>query len=199
MSQFLEQLAQPRPDPGGGAAAAYGATLALALLEKIILLEGRRHPQAPDQARFWTERLEELQRLQAALFQLRQEDVQAYFQFSQARAGGAQGEALAAAALHAFQVPRQIMDKCLQALDLAWRVGQSCKRLLFSDLLVVAEFLEAGLQGAGHIARANLPLIPQGFQRDALSQELYRLTQQGDKILPNLKTAGQVPSKSPNP
>lgn len=199
MSQFLEQLARPRPDPGGGAAAAYGATLALALLEKIILLEGRRHPQAADQAGFWEARRKEAHSLAQALSQLQREDVQAYFQFSRARAGGDQGEAVAAAALHAFQVPRQIMDKCLQALDLAWRVGQSCKRHLFSDLLVVAEFLEAGLQGAGHIARANLPLIPQGFQRDALSQELYRVVQQGDEILLKIKAVSHIPGEPPKP
>ncbi len=199
MSKFLEQLARPRPDPGGGAAAAYGATLALSLLEKIILLEGRRHAQAPDQADFWEARRKEAHSLAQALSQLRGEDVMAYFQFSRARAGGDQGEAVAAAALYAFQVPRQIMDKCLQALDLAWRVGQSCKRHLVSDLLVVAEFLEAGLRGGGHIARANLPLIPQGFQRDALSQELYRVVQQGEEILLKIKAGGHIPGEPPKP
>ena len=39
---FLEALARPEPVPGGGAAAAHGACVGLALLEKIVLVELRR-------------------------------------------------------------------------------------------------------------------------------------------------------------
>ena len=47
MDSFLQELAQARPDPGGGAAAAFGARLGLALLEKVVQLEGgrRREPK----------------------------------------------------------------------------------------------------------------------------------------------------------
>ena len=41
-SAFLKALAQGRPDPGGGAAAAHSAALGLALLEKVCQLEHRR-------------------------------------------------------------------------------------------------------------------------------------------------------------
>ena len=41
-SAFLEALAQARPDPGGGAAAAHSGALGLALLAKVVQLEQRR-------------------------------------------------------------------------------------------------------------------------------------------------------------
>jgi len=41
---FLEALARPEPVPGGGAAAAHGACVGLALLEKIVLVEQFRFP-----------------------------------------------------------------------------------------------------------------------------------------------------------
>ncbi len=41
MDSFLHELAQAGR-PGGGAAAAYGARVGLALLEKVVRLEGNR-------------------------------------------------------------------------------------------------------------------------------------------------------------
>ena len=38
-ASFLDQLARARPDPGGGAAAAFSAGVGLALLTKVIRLE----------------------------------------------------------------------------------------------------------------------------------------------------------------
>ena len=59
---FLEQLAQPRPDPGGGAAAAYGGMLALALLAKVVQLEAQR-PSNQGNRQDWEEKLEEIKQL----------------------------------------------------------------------------------------------------------------------------------------
>ena len=80
MDSFLQELAQPRPDPGGGAAAAYGARLGLALLEKVVLLEGRRRrPPAGASAFTWEQALARLRRLSAVFSELQEADVQAYF------------------------------------------------------------------------------------------------------------------------
>jgi hypothetical protein len=46
---FLTELARARPDPGGGAAAAYGARVGLALVAKVIHLELQRpNREAPE-------------------------------------------------------------------------------------------------------------------------------------------------------
>ena len=83
MDPFLQDLARPRPDPGGGAAAAYGANLGLALLEKVVRLEGRRRPQPLGEAGFdWDTALARLRRLVETLVRLREEDVRAYVNLS---------------------------------------------------------------------------------------------------------------------
>ncbi len=79
-SSFLKELAQAKPDPGGGAAAAYGAGLALALLEKVVRLEAnRRRPDNRLRLR-WEDTLERLRRISETVARLQDEDVQALFQ-----------------------------------------------------------------------------------------------------------------------
>ena len=64
-SAFLKALAQARPDPGGGAAAAHSAALGLALLEKVVQLEQRRRFPEEDAGPFWADLLAQV-RLVAA-------------------------------------------------------------------------------------------------------------------------------------
>jgi formiminotetrahydrofolate cyclodeaminase len=192
---FLQELARPQPDPGGGSAAAYGARLGLALLEKVACLESRRAVHDPEQTAFWDEKLDALRFLGAALAQLQEDDAQAYRQFSQARSRGARGRELEAAVNAAMAVPRQIMEKCREALELAAQVGERCQNHLVSDLLAAAEFLAAGLRGALHIAAANLGFLPEG-SRGARVQELFRLSQQGEEVLNRIKATGSgIPEK----
>jgi formiminotetrahydrofolate cyclodeaminase len=83
---FLEALARPEPVPGGGAAAAHGACVGLALLEKIVLVELRRS-DIPSESR-WQNLLEEVRRSSTTLLRLRDEDGEAYVRFAQARMFG---------------------------------------------------------------------------------------------------------------
>lgn len=169
---FLEKLAQTQPDPGGGAAAAYGARLGLALVEKVIKLEVRRAARDQKQTHLWQENLIKVRKFEAALARLQDEDVQAYLNLARVRASGAQGQKLAAAIQEALAVPRQIMEQAHQGQHLLSWVGDHCRRHLVSDLLVACEFLEAALTGAYHIACANLPLIIETSRRQALGQAL---------------------------
>jgi formiminotetrahydrofolate cyclodeaminase len=182
MDSFLKQLAQARPNPGGGAAAAYGAGLALALLEKVVRLEAQRPPNpAGEPPVVWRKALARLQRLTENLSRLREEDVSAYFNLSAARASG-DAAVLAAALREAVACPRRIMQQVSAALELLAWAGARCRPHLVSDLLVAGEFLGAALRGAAHIARANLPLMPDEAGRQALAEELRRFTQEGDDL-----------------
>ena len=71
-ASFLDQLARARPDPGGGAAAAYSAGVGLALLTKVIRLEKTRPCIEESLLRFWTEKLAETRRLTRIFLRLRQ-------------------------------------------------------------------------------------------------------------------------------
>jgi formiminotetrahydrofolate cyclodeaminase len=163
-SAFLKALAQARPDPGGGAAAAHGAALGLALLEKVVRLEQRRRFPEEDAGPFWSGLLAQVRLVAAGLLRLQAEDVEAYFQFTRARAQG-DPNTLAAALDEAVACPLRIMQQAQEGLCLLLRGGARCRPHLISDLLVACELLGAAFRGAHHIARANLPLMGQDPRR----------------------------------
>jgi len=189
MNTFLQELAQARPNPGGGAAAAYGANLGLALLEKVVRLESqRRQKPAGEARRSWGEALTHLRRLAESLEKLQAEDVQAYFNLTSARTSG-DAARLAAAVREAVDCPSRIVQQAGEALQLLAWVGGHCKKHLVSDLLVAAEFLGAALQGASHIASANLPLVARKAERQILGQELGLACRKGEDLYHLVKAA----------
>ena len=168
-SAFLKALAQARPDPGGGAAAAHSAALGLALLEKVVQLEHRR--QSPEEesgsgepGSYWSDLLARVRLVAAGLQRLQAEDVEAYFQLTRARTQS-DPNALTAALEEAVACPLRIMQQAQEGLGLICRGGARCRPHLISDLLVACELLGAAFRGAHHIARANLPLMGQGSRR----------------------------------
>jgi formiminotetrahydrofolate cyclodeaminase len=192
---FLEELSQARPDPGGGAAAAYAAALGLGLLAKVAGLEAQRWPGgAPDP--FWEKIGERLRHLEQTLIRLQAEDVQAYAELARARASGNE-TLLAAAVREAVAVPRRIMREAREALRLLARAGGKCKAHLVSDLLVACEFLGAAAAGAHHIARANLPLIKDPAQQQSLARELDEAMEAGGRELEKVRAALQA--RGPRP
>ncbi|MCK9376140.1 MAG: cyclodeaminase/cyclohydrolase family protein [Syntrophobacterales bacterium] len=170
-SAFLKALARARPDPGGGAAAAHGAALGVALLGKVVRLEARRPRTAEGPGFFWEALLEQVQRVAETLALLQEEDIRAYFHLSRARKSGVPGE-LAAALEAAVACPLHIMEQAREGLLWLAQAGSRCRLHLLSDLLVACELLGAAFRGAHHIARANLPLLPAGSGRAHWTREL---------------------------
>jgi formiminotetrahydrofolate cyclodeaminase len=170
-SAFLEALAQGRPDPGGGAAAAHSAALGLALLEKVVQLEHRRQTPEGEPGLPWSDLLARVRVVAAALLRLQAEDVQAYFQLTRARTQGDPIE-MAAALEEAVACPLRIMQRAQEGLALLAQGGAGCALHLAADLLVACELLGAAFRGAHHIARANLPLMPPDSRRDVWDEDL---------------------------
>ena len=185
-SSFLKELAQAKPDPGGGAAAAYGAGLALALLEKVVRLEANRRQPDNCLRLGWEDTLERLRRISETMARLQDEDVQAYFNLTRSRAAGRGGELLAAVR-DAVLCPLKIIQQAQEALALLAWVGDNCERHLVSDLLVACEFLGAALLGAYHIACANLHLVQDLAEHQALARELARACQPGCELWQRVK------------
>ena len=177
-SAFLEALAQARPDPGGGAAAAHSGALGLALLAKVVQLEQRRQGPSRKPGFSWRDLLARVGVVSAALLRLQEEDVRAYFKLTQARAGRDPRE-MAAALEEAVACPLRIMQQAQEGLALMAQAGAGCALHLAADLLVAGELLGAAFRGAHHIARANLPLMPPDDRRtvwdEALSHTLDAL------------------------
>jgi formiminotetrahydrofolate cyclodeaminase len=185
-TSFLKELAQARPDPGGGAAAAYGAALGLALLAKVVRLEANRPQAGNPLGPRWAETLNQVRQISAALERLREEDVQAYFNLVKARAGGS-AEDLLTALREGVLCPVRIIGQAREALALLAWAGDNCQAHLVADLLVASEFLHAALMGAYHIACANLSLVKEPQERQALARELVRTCQPACELFQRVK------------
>ncbi|MGQ9687863.1 MAG: cyclodeaminase/cyclohydrolase family protein [Desulfobaccales bacterium] len=161
---FLDQLARPRPDPGGGAAAAYSAQVGLALLIKVSHLEQSRPRGDKVRKAFWAEHLEATWRQKDRLAHLRQADVEAYLAMAKALSHPREEPPTVEWRLveEATRCPWQIMEDIVVALELVGKAGEFCRPHLLADLLVATEILSGALQGAHHIACANLPYLPIG-------------------------------------
>ena len=170
-SAFLQALALARPDPGGGAAAAHSAALGLALLAKVVQLEHRRQGPENNPGFPWGDLLTRVQAVAAALLRLQEEDVKAYFQLARARTQGDPHQ-MAAALEEAVACPLRIMQQAQEGLALMAQGGAGCAHHLVADLLVACELLGAAWRGAHHIARANLPLMPQDSRRAVWDETL---------------------------
>lgn len=170
-SSFLEALAKARPDPGGGAAAAHSAALGLALLSKVVQLEHRRQGPEENPGFPWRDLLARVRLVSAALLRLQEEDVKAYSQLARARIQGDPYK-MAAALEEAVACPLRIMQQAQEGLALMAQGGAGCALHLVADLLVACELMGAAWRGAHHIARANLPLMPQDSRRAVWDEDL---------------------------
>ncbi len=175
---FLDELRQPRPDPGGAAAAAYAACVGLALLEKIVRLEQNRQRRADVETPAWPGLLSQVRRFTTDLAGLREEDVQAYLALAAARSQTYSRERLSAATEEAIRCPTAIARKALLACNLVAEIAGHCQKHLLADLRVAGELLGAAAAGAHHIARANLPLLPDPVIKHRHEQELTELGKQ---------------------
>ncbi|WP_448384593.1 cyclodeaminase/cyclohydrolase family protein [Desulfosoma sp.] len=172
---FLDALRKPRPDPGGGSAAAHGALMALCLLEKVAVLEKNRTHAARDKRGWWGGTLEELRRLEDDLKGLRTEDVAAYRRLASALKAENPDQGRDDAAEAALRVPLAIMETAAEALRTATAVGRRCAIHLRADVAVAVEFLGSAVQAAYWIARANALLV----QNPERQTRLVHIVRQG--------------------
>jgi formiminotetrahydrofolate cyclodeaminase len=172
---FLEALAKPEPVPGGGAAAAYGALVGMALLEKIVRLEFQRQPLTPEIRSRWEQLLEQVGSQAEALLRLRDEDGEAYMRFAEARGSRMEEEAVAAALEQAVDSPLKIMGAAHEALGCAFQAAKHCKQHLLSDLLVVCELLVAAMRGTYRIVEANLLVMADSTRKGDYQRMAIRL------------------------
>jgi formiminotetrahydrofolate cyclodeaminase len=175
---FLESLSKAQPIPGGGSASAYGASVGLALLEKIVRLELNRYATLSDRRSFWDDLLSHVKSLAGEFNELRDEDGRAYTRLVEAKASGGSEDDLNRILQDAIECPMQIMKKTFEAFTCVSQAAAHCKGHLLPDLLVVCELLEAGGRGAYHIAFSNLLRIGDDLLREEYQQNLDQLIDQ---------------------
>jgi formiminotetrahydrofolate cyclodeaminase len=182
MESFLASLAEPCPNPGGGAAAAYAASVALALLEKIVRLEGQRHEAPLESGSRWQALLVRVTHLGDACTRLREEDGAAYLKWAEAKASIEHPEAVQDALREAICCPIAIAERIQEAFECVIEAGKYAKQHLLSDLLVVCEVLNGAGKGILHIASANLRLVTDASSKMAYERPTARLQDLGDQV-----------------
>ena len=186
---FLKALSAPQPVPGGGAAAAYGASVGLALLEKITRLEIRRDPSSPERESFWSDSLARASRLTEALSRFRDEDGRTYMKWAEAKSSGGDRTMLNRALQEAIECPMNIMRTAHEALECVFTVSGHCKRHLLPDLMVVCELLQASAKGVYYIALSNLRLTDSASLSTNLKGDLHRLHDEGHALFLRVEEA----------
>ncbi|AFM25037.1 cyclodeaminase/cyclohydrolase family protein [Desulfomonile tiedjei] len=174
---FLEALSRPRPDPGGGAASAYGALLSVAIVEKIVRIELQRNENSGSES-VLTRMLSTVVVLQKDCAQWCEQDVQAYLELARVRKAGITGSELISSMESAVECPLNIMQSGLRILKCIADVGSLCRKHLISDLQVAAEFARAAIYGASHITSANLLLMRERGHVSSYEQRFQTLLDQ---------------------
>ncbi len=163
---FIDELATSAPTPGGGGASAYCGALATALASMVGNLTVGKKTYADVEPQVQAS-LERLAALRARLLELVDADAQAFAPLAAAyrmpketeQEKAAKEAALQRALVGATEVPLQIMDECMTALEETNFMARNGSRMARSDAGVAAVFAKAALQGASLNVRINLGSI----------------------------------------
>ena len=148
---FLGLLADSRPAPAGGAAAALGVALAASLCAMAARRSGRQLPEAAELAA-------KAERLADLVAPLAQADAEAYRAVIAARRRppGEPGAALAVALSDASDVPMRVAEIGAQIAALATRLAAHGHPSLHGDAVAAALLADAGTRSACALVRINL-------------------------------------------
>lgn len=153
----LDAVASREPAPGGGAVSALAGALATALGRMAAAFSDRS-----DQPEAVIDAATRLERAQAALLELADDDAAAYARLTALEKldeGDPEREDLPAAAALATSVPLAIAATASSALAAAETLAPACNRWLRSDLAIGAILSEAAARSAARMVDANLATL----------------------------------------
>ncbi len=152
-TEFLEQLASPKPMPGGGGACAYAAALGAALAQMVGNLTVNKPDFEQDRARV---ALEKLAVHRERLISLIGEDTRAYMPLARAYKMPHETDAQREVRNHRIQVtlipacetPLRIMEECKAVIELCDELAKIGPHMTLPDAGAGALLAEAALHGA---------------------------------------------------
>ena len=145
LQQYVQQLSERKPVPGGGSAAALAGSLGAALISMVANYSlGKGKPIDVEQK--IKETLEKSEKLRLRLLELVDLDAQAYMAVVEARKKDE--EAKKTAAKRASEVPLEIAKKCYEAVDLTSFLVIEGNQNLISDIQVANELLLSAFKSA---------------------------------------------------
>ena len=159
VAEFLEELADARPDPGGGSAAALAVALAAALCAMTAELSARQLADAPRLAA-------DARGLLRRAAPLAQADADAYGGVLAARrepgqpGGPPRAERVSAALARATEVPLEVAGLGDRVAALAADIAGRGNPAVRGDALTAARLAAAGAQAAAALVQINLAGAP---------------------------------------
>jgi len=194
---FIDQVAEGTPAPGGGSAAAHTAALGAALALMVARLTVGKPKYAAAEAESW-QVIEEGEALRTRLTAAIQHDAEAFDGILVARRMPkadevqitARNEAIRVASLYAAQVPLETARDCVAVLRMTVRMAEIGNLNCISDAAAGAHLAKAGFEAA----RLNVKINLQGYEQDpdaqaflaeadALREEVERLMGQLEGVL----------------
>ena len=170
---FLDQVAEGTPAPGGGSAAAYTGALGAALALMVARLTVGKPQYAAAEAESW-QVIEEGEALRARLTEAIQRDAEAFDGILAARRMpkgdeaqiATRKEAIRVASLYAAQVPFETARDCVAVLRMTLRMAEIGNLNCISDAAAGAHLAKAGFEAA----RLNVKINLQGYEQDPEAQ-----------------------------
>jgi formiminotetrahydrofolate cyclodeaminase len=194
--ELLAEFASTAPTPGGGSAAALGASVAFALLTMVARMPRTR--TGSDDERATLDRVaEEVQRLGEHAVQLVDDDAAAYeevvaaYRLPKASENdkATRRDAIEAALRGAAEVPLDVMRACQAGLVNAIDVAKRGNPAAASDVAVGVELLTAAARSAALNVRVNLKSIREVGYVDGVRAEAERLEISTAELASDVKAA----------
>lgn len=188
ISGFLEELSSKNPTPGGGGAAALGGAQGVALGEMVIGLTLGKKKYADVEEEMKT-LLYKLKKLKNEFLKLADEDANVFAPLAAAYGLPAgteeekakKAEILEVHLLAASLVPKNVMERSAEAIEIMSILADKGSRLAVSDVGVGVSFLRSALLGAKMNVSINTKLMKQREKATQLNQEANDLAEKGMK------------------
>jgi glutamate formiminotransferase / formiminotetrahydrofolate cyclodeaminase len=186
---FLDELAAATAAPGGGAAAAYGASMGAALVAMVAGLTIGKKKYADVEAEMQAIRVM-AEKLRAELTQLADDDASAFevlmATFKLPKDTDEQKSARAAAiinaTMNAANIPLHVADDAVKVMELALKCAQHANLNAISDSMSGFAMCRAALTAAGYNVRINIHSLEDRSPGDRMIKELSRLEKKAEKL-----------------
>lgn len=200
VNEYLEILGSDAPAPGGGAAAGLAGAQGVALVAMVANLTIGKE-KFKEYEEHCINIKAECERLEKALEQCTNDDVQAYSLFSAAykmprtteEEKAERAAAIAKAAVNATEVPLKTMALCLEGLKLADAMVGNSNPNIISDIGVGAQNLLSAVKSSWLNVKINLPSLKDEVQKENFKSEGERIFGEtevlADKVYANVLAA----------
>lgn len=189
VEEFLAAVAAPTPTPGGGSVSALAGALSVALSRMVAgLARGKKGYEGVESELSQIEA--KAKRTQARLEALIDEDARAYESVVAAmrmpkstdQEKVARVDAMQAAYRKATEVPLEIMERCIEALELAEAAVKKGNRSATTDAAVAVLLAESAIRGASLNCSTNLASIRDEAFRAQAEDRAEKLLKRADEI-----------------